>query len=70
MRVRISIEPDDSLLLVLTTDGLHKPLTKGTMEQVLDSRDNNHRKTKRLIEMALKNGGQDNMTVVLFEYAP
>jgi serine/threonine protein phosphatase PrpC len=57
-------------LLVLTTDGLHKPLARGTMEQDLDSCEDNYRKAKRLIEMALKSNGQDNMTVVLFRYAP
>jgi serine/threonine protein phosphatase PrpC len=55
---------------MLTTDGLHKPLTKGFIEQVLGIREDNGRKAKRLIEMALENGGKDNMTVVLFRYAP
>jgi protein phosphatase len=65
---RVGLQAGD--LLVLTTDGLHKPLSKGTMTQILNSRENLDKKAKRLIEMALESGGQDNMTVVLFRYAP
>ncbi len=52
-------------LLVLTTDGLHKPLPSQLLATILGNREAIDQKAERLIETALKTGGQDNMTIVL-----
>jgi len=51
--------------IVLTTDGLHKPLTPDVLETILGSAQNISQKAERLIDAALKKGGHDNMTIVV-----
>ena len=52
-------------LVVLTTDGLHKPLTSKVLETILSSKQSISQKAEQLIDAALKKGGHDNMTIVL-----
>ena len=52
-------------LVVLTTDGLHKPLTSRLFATILSSGQEISQKAEGLIDAALKTGGQDNMTIVL-----
>lgn len=52
-------------LLALTTDGLHKPITSRLLATILGSGEKISQKAERLIETALKTGGQDNMTIIL-----
>ena len=52
-------------LLALATDGLHKPITTGTLKVVLGGSDNLNQITEKLIAAALESGGQDDMTIIL-----
>lgn len=58
-----SVRSDD--IVLLTTDGLHKPLTSGVIKTILNSTQSINQKVEHLIDAALKKGGHDNMTIVL-----
>lgn len=52
-------------IVALTTDGLHKPLTSNVLGTILGSKQSISQKAEQLIDIALKTGGQDNVTIVL-----
>lgn len=51
---------------ILCSDGLSDPVTRDTMQEVLYT-ENLHAAAERLIDLALRSGGPDNVTVVLGE---
>jgi len=52
-------------LLILSTDGLHKMVTKNTILSILNADTSIEVKTKKLTQAALDSGGKDNITIVL-----
>jgi len=61
-----TLEQDDQLLLC--TDGLTEMVAKGAVAAVLGSAASAAEACQRLVEEALRNGGKDNVTVVLARY--
>jgi serine/threonine protein phosphatase PrpC len=60
---------NDGDLFLLCSDGLSNPLNDlDLMDSVRDSRPDLEEKSRRLIELALKKGADDNITVVLVRY--
>ncbi|MDH5736886.1 MAG: hypothetical protein OEZ23_01185, partial [Gammaproteobacteria bacterium] len=51
--------------ILLCTDGLTDLVSDAVIEEVLQGRGTDQQKVNRLIEIALANGGKDNVTVVL-----
>jgi protein phosphatase len=56
-------------LVLLCSDGLHGPVNNSGIARVLDEPVAMRGKVDKLIELANENGGPDNVTVVLLEYA-
>jgi len=52
-------------LLILSTDGLHKMVSKKTFLSIVNAQTSIEVKTKALTNAALKTGGKDNITIVL-----
>jgi serine/threonine protein phosphatase PrpC len=63
----LTLEPGDQLLLC--SDGLHGPVDHGTISQILGEQSSLQEKVDRLIQCANLNGGPDNVTAVLLEWA-
>ncbi len=59
------IEVSSGDLLVLSTDGLHKMVSRQQMISILNSDRSIEFKTKALTQAALDGGGRDNVTIVL-----
>ncbi|HLK64998.1 MAG TPA: Stp1/IreP family PP2C-type Ser/Thr phosphatase [Bryobacteraceae bacterium] len=55
--------------ILLCSDGLHGPVDHGTISQILDETASPKEKVERLIQCANLNGGPDNVTAVLLEWA-
>lgn len=62
----IDIRPDDRLLLC--TDGLTSMLTDEEIREILEAEDVPERASKRLVEEAVRAGGNDNVTAVVVDY--
>ncbi len=60
-----SIRVKKNDLLMLSTDGLHKMVTKNVILKILRKSTNLEEKIKALMSAALISGGKDNITVVL-----
>ena len=58
-------QPGDQILLC--SDGLHGPVNHDTIARILGEPGELQEKVERLIDCANKNGGPDNVTVVLLE---
>ncbi|RLC24198.1 MAG: hypothetical protein DRH93_05270 [Deltaproteobacteria bacterium] len=52
-------------LLILSTDGLHKMVSKKTILSIVTAKTSIEVKTKALTQAALDSGGKDNITIVL-----
>jgi protein phosphatase len=63
-----TIKPDD--LIVLGTDGLCKPVLDDEMAEIAQRRCTLEERCKLLIDAATRNGGTDNVTVVLIHAQP
>jgi serine/threonine protein phosphatase PrpC len=63
----LTLELGDQLLLC--SDGLHGPVDHGTISQILGEQSSLQEKVDRLIQCANLNGGPDNVTAVLLEWA-
>jgi serine/threonine protein phosphatase PrpC len=63
----MKLEPSDQLLLC--SDGLYGPVDNGTISQILDASESPQQKVDRLVQCANLNGGPDNVTAVLLEWA-
>jgi protein phosphatase len=61
------VEPGDQILMC--SDGLHGPVDYDTIAQILREKASPQEKVERLIERANRNGGPDNVTAVLLEWA-
>jgi serine/threonine protein phosphatase PrpC len=61
------MEPGDQILIC--SDGLHGPVDHDTISQILDETASLQEKVERLIQCANLNGGPDNVTAVLLEWA-
>ncbi|MCX7832544.1 MAG: Stp1/IreP family PP2C-type Ser/Thr phosphatase [Actinobacteria bacterium] len=61
----IQLHPQDRVLLC--TDGLYSVVSENDILEVLTSEATTEDKTKRLVSLALKAGGFDNVTVILLE---
>ncbi len=60
------IEPND--LFLLCSDGLSDMVPDWSIEETLAERDNDlDRKAKKLVDMANRNGGKDNISVILMQ---
>jgi serine/threonine protein phosphatase PrpC len=59
---------DDGDCLLICTDGLTEMVDEKTIRDVLGSGDTSHEVCQRLIDLALKAGGKDNVTVVCARY--
>lgn len=55
--------------ILLCSDGLHGPVDHGTISQILGETASLREKVERLIQCANLNGGPDNVTAVLLEWA-
>jgi protein phosphatase len=63
---RVSLADEDQLLLC--TDGLTEMVDPTTIGAILRSSPSSDDACRRLVEVALENGGEDNVTVVLARY--
>jgi PPM family protein phosphatase len=63
----IAFEEGDFLLLC--SDGLSNKVTEDEMRHILDDKISIEEKGKTLIQMANDNGGEDNITLVIIEFA-
>jgi protein phosphatase len=63
----LMLEPGDQILLC--SDGLHGPVDHDTISQILDETVSLKEKVDGLIQRANLNGGPDNVTAVLLEWA-
>jgi protein phosphatase len=63
--VNIKLVNDEKLLLC--SDGLYNEVSKNQMEQIIDDSLTPKCAVERLIELAIKNGGSDNITAVLID---
>lgn len=61
------IAPGDQILMC--SDGLHGPVDHETISRILGEPGSPQSKVERLIECAILNGGPDNVTAVLMEWA-
>jgi len=61
------MEPGDQILMC--SDGLHGPVDHDTISQILNETVSLQEKVERLIQCANENGGPDNVTAVLLEWA-
>ncbi len=61
-----TLEQDDQLLLC--TDGLTEMVDHATIRAILGGAASAEEACRKLVEQALKNGGKDNVTVVLARY--
>lgn len=61
------LEEDDQLLLC--SDGLSNKVSIGDMQQILQLNEQLEGKGQRLIQLANDRGGEDNITLVLIDYA-
>ncbi len=52
---------------LLCTDGLHGVLPEQTIKEVLSSREATQDKAQRLVDLALENGADDNVTLVVLD---
>ena len=52
-------------LIVLTTDGLHKTIADEKMTEILRKENSIESRARSLLEAALENEGEDNITIVL-----
>jgi len=62
-----TLEPGD--LVLLCSDGLHGPVDDCAITKILDGPGDLRDKVDKLIDRANENGGPDNVTAVLLEYA-
>ncbi len=63
------IEPND--IFLLCSDGLSDMVDDWSIEETLAERDHNlDRKAKRLVALANRNGGKDNISVILMQVQP
>ena len=63
----IIFEEDDRLLLC--SDGLSNKVSEQEMESIINGNDSLEEKATELIKRANENGGEDNITLVIIEYA-
>jgi serine/threonine protein phosphatase PrpC len=63
----LKVEPGDQILLC--SDGLHGPVDHATISQILAETVSPQQKVEGLIQRANLNGGPDNVTAVLLEWA-
>jgi serine/threonine protein phosphatase PrpC len=63
----MKLEPADQLLLC--SDGLYGPVDHGTISKILGESGSLQQKVDRLVQCANLNGGPDNVTAVLLEWA-
>ncbi|WP_445488336.1 Stp1/IreP family PP2C-type Ser/Thr phosphatase [Niallia sp. 03133] len=56
-------------LIVICSDGLSNKVTENQMVEVLQREDSLETKARTLIHTANENGGEDNITIVILEYA-
>lgn len=61
----VKLKPEDVVLLC--TDGLYNLVDDAQIVEVLESRSSTVEKAKKLVSMALRAGGLDNVTVVILE---
>ena len=61
------LEEDDQLLLC--SDGLSNKVSIADMQQILQLNEQLETKGQRLIQLANDRGGEDNITLVLIDYA-
>ena len=61
------LEVKESDLLILTTDGLHKTISGETLLFNLNAETNLKTKAQNLVQAAMDNGGDDNITLVIAE---
>jgi len=59
----------DGDILLLCSDGLTEPVEDGRIAEVLGSEPDPEAAARRLIDLALKNGGPDNITAVVARYS-
>lgn len=62
----IGIDPGDHLLLC--SDGLSNKISEDELLEILTSSFTNEEKATKLIQRANENGGEDNITVILYEH--
>ena len=55
-------------LVLICSDGLHDMISDQQITQVINSRDSAQDKCQNLTDLALKHGGNDNITVLIGEY--
>lgn len=64
------VERTETLGLLICSDGLYKEVTTKQMQRILQlKRADGDQKVTRLIELALKHGGSDNISVILLQPA-
>jgi serine/threonine protein phosphatase PrpC len=63
----LQVEPGDQILLC--SDGLHGPVDHATISRILGEPASLEEKVGKLIQCANNNGGPDNVTAVLLEWA-
>jgi protein phosphatase len=65
-----SVPPEPGDLFMICSDGLTAMVTDDTILEIIeDHRDDLDRSARRLVDAANRGGGEDNITVVLFEIA-
>jgi serine/threonine protein phosphatase PrpC len=65
-----SVSPEPGDLFMICSDGLTAMVTDDTILEIIeDHRDDLDRSARRLVDAANRGGGEDNITVVLFEIA-
>jgi PPM family protein phosphatase len=55
--------------LLLCSDGLSNKVNEKEMVQILQNEDSLEQKASSLINIANENGGEDNITLIILEYA-
>jgi protein phosphatase len=63
--LRIKLNRDD--ILLLCTDGLSDTLRDAEIKEIVINSENLEKAARSLVETALREGGQDNITVLLYE---
>jgi serine/threonine protein phosphatase PrpC len=56
-------------ILLLCSDGLSNKVNEQEMVEVLQNKDSLEQKASTLISMAIENGGEDNITLIILEFA-
>jgi protein phosphatase len=54
-------------LFLICSDGLFKAMKLKQVKSILDSERSLHAKTKKILDIALENGAEDNVSVIIIE---